>query len=142
LQGDGRADDTRSPHPSRHGPQRTALLGRCPALSCLRAEGKPQGFSTHPRVGFVGAWVFGVPAPASSIVTLHTEIGAGRRMYLPLIGVVVLVVIAGCWLSSQAVGPPFVSLAVSANVAAASLLAWGIVRRTSKKEPGQMMCYC
>jgi protein O-mannosyl-transferase len=40
--------------------------------------------------GFLGAWVFVTLAPTSSIVPITTEVGADRRMYLPLIGLAVL----------------------------------------------------
>jgi tetratricopeptide (TPR) repeat protein len=46
----------------------------------------------RPRVGFAAAWVFIILAPTSSIIPIATEVGAERRMYLPLAGVVVLVV--------------------------------------------------
>lgn len=49
---------------------------------------------THPRLGFVGAWVFGILAPSSSFVTVWTEVGAERRIYLPLVAIVAAVVLA------------------------------------------------
>ncbi len=48
----------------------------------------------RPTVGFLGAWFFITLAPASSFVPIVTEVGAERRMYLPLASVVVLAVIA------------------------------------------------
>jgi tetratricopeptide (TPR) repeat protein len=45
-----------------------------------------------PKAGFLGAWFFITLAPASSVVPIATEAGAERRMYLPLIALVVLVV--------------------------------------------------
>jgi tetratricopeptide (TPR) repeat protein len=45
-----------------------------------------------PVAGFAGAWFFLTLAPASSIVPVATEVGAERRMYLPLLGVIVLAV--------------------------------------------------
>lgn len=47
-----------------------------------------------PRIGFLGAWVFITLAPTSSIVPIATEVGAERRMYLPLIALVALAVVA------------------------------------------------
>jgi tetratricopeptide (TPR) repeat protein len=47
-----------------------------------------------PRIGFWGAWFFITLAPASSIVPIPTEVGAERRMYLPLVAVVVLAALA------------------------------------------------
>jgi protein O-mannosyl-transferase len=45
-----------------------------------------------PMIGFFGAWFFITLAPTSSIVPIATEVGAERRMYLPLMAVVVLLV--------------------------------------------------
>jgi tetratricopeptide (TPR) repeat protein len=44
-------------------------------------------------VGFLLAWVFITLAPASSFVPVASEVGAERRMYLPLAGLVVLFMI-------------------------------------------------
>jgi tetratricopeptide (TPR) repeat protein len=46
-----------------------------------------------PWLGFLGAWFFLILAPTSSVLPLHTEPVAERRMYLPLAAVVALVVI-------------------------------------------------
>jgi Flp pilus assembly protein TadD len=45
-----------------------------------------------PAVGFLGAMFFLTLAPTSSVVPISTEVGAERRMYLPLAALVVLVV--------------------------------------------------
>ena len=47
-----------------------------------------------PRVGFLGVWFFGILAPTSSIVPIVTEVGAERRMYLPLVALILMVVLA------------------------------------------------
>jgi protein O-mannosyl-transferase len=44
----------------------------------------------RPQAGFLGAWCFITLAPTSSIIPIATEVGADRRMYLPLAGLVVL----------------------------------------------------
>ena len=44
--------------------------------------------------GFLGAWCFITLAPTSSIVPIATEVGADRRMYLPLAALVVLLVLS------------------------------------------------
>jgi tetratricopeptide (TPR) repeat protein len=44
----------------------------------------------QPAWGFLGAWFFLTLAPASSIVPIATEVGAERRMYLPLMALAVL----------------------------------------------------
>jgi protein O-mannosyl-transferase len=51
-----------------------------------------------PRIGFLGLWFFVTLAPTSSIVPIPTEVGAERRMYLPLVAVVVLAVLGTLWL--------------------------------------------
>jgi tetratricopeptide (TPR) repeat protein len=47
----------------------------------------------RPWLGFLGAWFFLILAPTSSVLPLHTEPVAERRMYLPLAAVVALVVV-------------------------------------------------
>jgi TolA-binding protein len=44
----------------------------------------------RPMLGVLGAWVFLTLAPTSTIVPIATEVGAERRMYLPLAGLAVL----------------------------------------------------
>ncbi|MES1255191.1 MAG: tetratricopeptide repeat protein [Acidobacteriota bacterium] len=46
-----------------------------------------------PRLGFLGIWFFVTLAPTSSLVPIATEVGAERRMYLPLAALVVLAVV-------------------------------------------------
>ena len=46
-----------------------------------------------PALGFLGVWFFVTLAPTSSIVPIATEVGAERRMYLPLMALAVLVVV-------------------------------------------------
>ena len=41
-------------------------------------------------IGFLGAWFFLTLAPTSSIMPISTEVGAERRMYLPLMAIVTL----------------------------------------------------
>ena len=52
-----------------------------------------------PKVGFLGAWVFVSLAPTSSLVPIATEVGAERRMYLALAGLITLAVVgtAALW---------------------------------------------
>lgn len=47
------------------------------------------------RIGFLGAWFFLILAPSSSVLPIVTEVAAERRMYLPLIAVVALLVLGG-----------------------------------------------
>src|SRR5439155_17709857 len=46
-----------------------------------------------PVIGFLGAWVFLTLAPSSSVVPIATEVGAERRMYLPLMALVACAVL-------------------------------------------------
>jgi tetratricopeptide (TPR) repeat protein len=46
-----------------------------------------------PAVAFAAAWFWIILAPSSSILPIATEVGAERRMYLPLAAVVVLVAV-------------------------------------------------
>ena len=57
----------------------------------------------QPKWGFLGAWFFVTLAPTSSIVPIATEVGAERRMYLPLIALVVLAVVSASSSSKRAV---------------------------------------
>jgi tetratricopeptide (TPR) repeat protein len=47
----------------------------------------------RPKLGFLGAWFFITLSPTSSVVPIPIEVGAERRMYLPLIALVTLVVV-------------------------------------------------
>jgi Flp pilus assembly protein TadD len=49
----------------------------------------------YPKLGILGVWFFVTLAPTSSIVPIATEVGAERRMYLPLVAVILLLVLAG-----------------------------------------------
>jgi tetratricopeptide (TPR) repeat protein len=60
-----------------------ALLLVAVAIVCWR----------RPRLGFPAAWVFLLLAPTSTVVPIASEVGAERRMYLPLAGIIVLAVI-------------------------------------------------
>lgn len=51
-------------------------------------------FARRPQLGFWGVWFWVTLAPASSLVPIVTEVGAERRMYLPLIGVICLLLLA------------------------------------------------
>ena len=77
----------------------------------------------RPAVGFLGAWFFITLAPTSSIVPIATEVGAERRMYLPLAAVIVLAVVA---VSRVKVRP---AVATVALLACAAALAAGTVAR-------------
>jgi hypothetical protein len=51
-------------------------------------------FVRVPPLGFLGAWFFVALAPASSVLPIATEVGAERRMYVPLMALATLAVLA------------------------------------------------
>jgi tetratricopeptide (TPR) repeat protein len=51
-------------------------------------------FRWNPAAGFLGAWIFMTLAPTSSFVPINTEVGAERRMYLPLMAISALLTIS------------------------------------------------
>jgi len=55
----------------------------------------------HRELAFLGSCFFMALAPTSSIVPIATEVGAERRMYLPLIAIVILCVVGAWWLLTQ-----------------------------------------
>ena len=84
-----------------------------------------------PELGFLGVCVFIILAPTSSIVPIATEVGAERRMYLPLACLVVLAVVALYVLVWRIVGEKraaVVSMVVA--VALASVATAGTIART------------
>ena len=64
-----------------------------------------------PALGFLGACVFITLAPTSSFVPIATEVGAERRMYLPLAALIVLAVMAAYRIGCLACGASPVGLA-------------------------------
>ncbi len=88
----------------------------------------------RPHVGFPGAWFFITLSPTSSIVPIATEVGAERRMYLPLAGLVALVVLGAyrAWTSRGMTRPALVGPVVV--VALCLALAAGTVRRNREYE--------
>ncbi len=55
----------------------------------------------RPAVGYPALWIFLLLAPTSSFVPIVSEVGAERRMYLPLAGLVVLCVVLGLLVVSR-----------------------------------------
>jgi tetratricopeptide (TPR) repeat protein len=98
-------------------------------------------------LGFLGAWLFITLAPTSSFVPIVSEVGAERRMYLPLAAVVVLAVIGGRALFERHTGGARLqpgpgspkgghhrryALATLVVVLVAAALAWGTARRNAE----------
>ena len=69
----------------------------------------------RPQAGFLGAWSLITLAPTSSIVPIATEVGAERRMYLALAGLVVLVVLGAyrAWTARVRIRPGLVGATAS-----------------------------
>lgn len=77
-----------------------------------------------PRAGVLGVWFFIALAPTSSILPIATEVGAERRMYLPLIALVALAVLAASRFR-RLDGPTGAAVAGALALA----LTWGTVTR-------------
>ncbi len=81
----------------------------------------------RPPVGFLGAWFFVILAPTSSVVPILTEVGADRRMYLSLAGLIVGVVLAVHAALRRAAPRAAGRLGVALLAAAAAVLSWGTI---------------
>jgi protein O-mannosyl-transferase len=90
----------------------------------------------HNAVGFVGAWVFMTLSP-TLVVPIVSEVAAERRMYLPLAGLLMLLVVGGYmlaqyaarWLSAHMRRPVGGRQALAITVVFAGVLAlvWSLV---------------
>jgi Flp pilus assembly protein TadD len=78
-----------------------------------------------PRAGFLAAAVFITLAPTSSIIPILSEVGAERRMYLPLAALVTLAVVGGRYALNLRRPTPTVQYA-AAGVTALVIAALGI----------------
>jgi len=85
------------------GPGPLSLTSALPAVAVVAALGVVTlvALVRWPRLGFWGAWFFITLAPASSFIPIPTEVGAERRMYLPLVALAVLVVWVARWLLAR-----------------------------------------
>jgi len=84
-----------------------------------------------PELGFLGACVFIILAPTSSIVPIASEVGAERRMYLPLACLVVLAVVALYVLNWRIIGEKRAGVASMVVAVALALVATaGTIVRT------------
>jgi hypothetical protein len=97
-----------------------------------------------PPIGFLGAWFFLILAPSSSFVPIVSEVGAERRMYLPLVAVIALVVVLlrsratptiGAMLAAVA-GALLIVRTVDRNIDYADpVILWRSAARTIPKNP-------
>jgi hypothetical protein len=78
-------------------PEQSTLLSVWPQalLVVLLLSATVFGLVRRSPAAFAGAWFFVILAPTSSFLVLPTEIAAERRMYVPLMGLVALVVLGG-----------------------------------------------
>ena len=72
-----------------------AVLGGATIAAWTRVE-------RYGWLAFLGSWFFIVLAPSSSFISVASEVGAERRVYLAVAAVLVLVVVAGEWLRRRA----------------------------------------
>ena len=89
-----------------------------------------------PRLGFWGAWFFVTLAPASSIVPIPSEVGAERRMYLPLVAVIVLLVSTARWLAARFRAPLARTILVASGLFVLLALTTLTIRRNSEYRSG------
>jgi tetratricopeptide (TPR) repeat protein len=81
----------------------------------------------RPPLGFLGAWFFMTLAPTTSIVPIATEVGAERRMYLPLAAVAALAAV-GCHIATRGRR----SWGIAATTTVCALLAAGTMLRNGE----------
>jgi protein O-mannosyl-transferase len=77
-------------------PQATTLRQVLPAavVIVVMAAGTVAAWRRSRELAFLGIWFWITLAPTSSVIPIATEVGADRRMYLPLAALVVAVVVA------------------------------------------------
>jgi protein O-mannosyl-transferase len=88
----------------------------------------------YPTIGFLGTWFFVTLAPSSSFVPIATEVGAERRMYLPLASLVVMAVVLAraLWLSARMANSRYRWVPATLLVLVCSGLSWLTVRRNAE----------
>jgi Flp pilus assembly protein TadD len=84
----------------------------------------------RPPLGFLGAWFFLTLAPTTSILPIATEVGAERRMYLPLIALIALAMVGLTWIDRQRTRGPAIVMISTAVVA----LALGVTTTARNRE--------
>jgi tetratricopeptide (TPR) repeat protein len=66
----------------------TAVLAALPVIALAGATAAAWFFDR--RLAYLGTWMFVTLAPASTIIPIATEVGAERRMYMPMMAIAVL----------------------------------------------------
>src|SRR5262249_40668884 len=70
----------------------TAILAALPVIALAGITAAAWFFDR--RLAYLGTWIFITLAPASTIIPIATEVGAERRMYMPMMAIAVLTVLA------------------------------------------------
>lgn len=111
-------------------PLADVLPQACAVVVLLAATGV--ALVKAPPLGYLGAWFFITLAPTSSIIPIATEVGAERRMYLPLMALAVLVVTVLDSIARRFVrgSAPRVAVAVPVTLGVVALAAATIQRNT------------
>jgi hypothetical protein len=122
-----------------YGPPRTLTLGDVlpqAALVLALLAGAVVLFLRRPAAGFAGVWVFLTLAPTSSIVPIVSEVGAERRMYLPLAGLIPLIVASAIVVWERLQPRQSTGLRAGALAIIAALAAFGtLVRNRDYRSP-------
>jgi tetratricopeptide (TPR) repeat protein len=95
-------------------------MGAAVALMVIASAGL---WLRWPAVAFAAAWFWIILAPSSSILPIATEVGAERRVYLPLAAVIVLLVVGFEALRRRAAGNTR-GLAITAMATVAVTFVW------------------
>ncbi len=105
-----------------------------PALAALALIGAAALalFLRRSAMAFPAGWFFVILAPTSSLVPIVTEVGADRRMYLPLAGVIALAVIGGYALLRRLAGSRARAIGACALAAVAAALTWATMKRNAE----------
>ncbi len=108
------------------------VLPHAAAIASLAIVGVA-AFRWSPPAAFLAAWFFITLAPSSSFIPIATEVGAERRMYLPLMSVLTGIVVALYrWTSVRQYGSR--RLALTSMTVAAVLLGAGTIRRNAEHQ--------
>ncbi len=93
----------------------------------------------HPRVGALAAWVFLTLGPTSSLIPIVTEVGAERRMYLAMVGVVTLGVVGAAWLWSRVTAARPAPAWVPTAIVVVAALAYATTAHARNREYASML---
>jgi protein O-mannosyl-transferase len=88
----------------------------------------------HRVLAYLGTWFFVTLAPSSSLIPIATEVGAERRMYLPLAAIVTLVVLAVAAATRRLAGSARYQATTTAAVFLGASIALGAVTITRNRE--------